>query len=105
MMEVIELLNLVKIRILGEKETYKYLEIFKTDTIKQVQMKGIIFKRVNYFKKRKLKIKQYKLEFHQSDKHLCCFPQNANPAETIPERYKGRTLTKESEKRKFMTIY
>ena len=30
-----ELLNKDKIRTLGEKETYKYLEILKADTIKQ----------------------------------------------------------------------
>ena len=30
-----------KIRTLGEKETYKYLEILEADTIKQVKMKKI----------------------------------------------------------------
>ena len=34
-----ELPNQDKIRTFGEKETYKYLGIFETDTIKQVEMK------------------------------------------------------------------
>ena len=34
-----ELLNQDKIRMRGEKETYKYLEILEADTIKQVEMK------------------------------------------------------------------
>ena len=33
-----------KIRTLGKKETYKYLRIFKADTIKQVEMKDKIKK-------------------------------------------------------------
>ena len=36
--------NQDKIRILGEKETYKYLGILETDTIKQVEMKDKIQK-------------------------------------------------------------
>ena len=36
-MEGIELPNQENIRILGEKENYKYLGIFKVDTIKQNQ--------------------------------------------------------------------
>ena len=39
MMEGIELPNQEKIRILGEKETYKYLGILEAETIKQVEMK------------------------------------------------------------------
>ena len=39
MTERIELLNQEKIRMLGEKETYKYLGILKVDTIKQGKMK------------------------------------------------------------------
>ena len=35
----IELPNQEKIRILGEKETYKYLGISEADAIKQVKMK------------------------------------------------------------------
>ena len=33
-----------KIRTLGEKETYKYLDILKADTIKQVELKEKIRK-------------------------------------------------------------
>ena len=39
MTEGIELPNQEKIRMLGEKETYKYLGILEADTIKQVEMK------------------------------------------------------------------
>ena len=39
-----ELPSQVKIRTLGEKETYKYLVILEADTIKQVEMKGKIKK-------------------------------------------------------------
>ena len=38
MMEGVELPDLVIIRMLREKETYKYLEILKTDTIKQMEI-------------------------------------------------------------------
>ena len=38
------LLNQEKIRTLGEKETYKYLEILEADTIEQVEMKEKIKK-------------------------------------------------------------
>ena len=39
-----ELPNENKIRTLGEKETYKYLGILESDTIKQAEMKGKIKK-------------------------------------------------------------
>ena len=39
MMKGVELPNQVVIRMLGEKETYKYLGILETDTIKQKEMK------------------------------------------------------------------
>ena len=38
----IELPNQVKIRMLAENETYKYLGILETDTIKEVEMKDKI---------------------------------------------------------------
>ena len=41
MSEVIELLNKEKVRTLIEKETYKYLGIIETDTIKQEDMKKL----------------------------------------------------------------
>ena len=43
-MEGIELSNQESIRTLGEKENYKYLEILKTDTVKQAEMKEKIRK-------------------------------------------------------------
>ena len=39
MTDGMELQNHDKIRTLGEKETYKYLDILEADTIKQVEMK------------------------------------------------------------------
>ena len=39
MTEGVELPNQLVIRTLGEKETYKYLEILEADTIKHVEMK------------------------------------------------------------------
>ena len=39
MMEGMELPNQEKIRTLGEKETHKYLRIFESDIIKQMEMK------------------------------------------------------------------
>ena len=42
-----ELLNQEKIRTLREKETYKYLGILEADTIKQVEMKDKIQKRIS----------------------------------------------------------
>ena len=47
-----ELLNKEKIKMLGEKETYKYLGILEADTIKQVEMKDKIKK--EYLRMRKL---------------------------------------------------
>ena len=43
--EGIELPNKEKNRILGEKETYKYLGILEADTIKQVKMEEKILKK------------------------------------------------------------
>ena len=42
--EEIVLTNKEKIRMLGEKETYKYLGILEADNIKQVEMKKSIKK-------------------------------------------------------------
>ena len=44
-MEVIELLNLERIWILREKETFKYLEILEVDAIKLVEIKERIKKK------------------------------------------------------------
>ena len=46
MIEGIKLSNQEKIRMLREKETYKYLEILEADTIKQVEIKVKNCKRV-----------------------------------------------------------
>ena len=47
MTEGIEQPNQVVIRTLGEKETYKYLGILETDTIKQAKMKETILKSIS----------------------------------------------------------
>ena len=54
-----ELPNQEKIRPLGEKETYKYLGILETDTIKQVEMKEKIKKEYLRRTRKLLKTKQY----------------------------------------------
>ena len=46
LMDIMELLNQEKIRTLGEKESYKYLEILEADTIKQMEMKKKLKKSV-----------------------------------------------------------
>ena len=43
MTEGIELPNQEKIRTLGERETYKYLGVLETDTIKHAEMKEFFF--------------------------------------------------------------
>ena len=45
MMEGVEVLSQVVIRTLGEKKTYKYLEILEADYIKQLEMKEKNFKK------------------------------------------------------------
>ena len=47
MIEGIELQNQEKIRMLGEKETYKYLKILEVEAIKQVEMKEKIKKSIS----------------------------------------------------------
>ena len=54
MTEGIELPNQEKIRMLGEKKTYKYLEILEADTIKQVEMKEKKIKKDYLMRTRKL---------------------------------------------------
>ena len=53
MTKQIELPNQERIRMLGEKETYKYLRILEANTIKQVEMKEKI-KKENLRRTRKL---------------------------------------------------
>ena len=58
MTDGMELPNHDKIRTLEEKETYKYLGILEADTIKQVQMKDIIWKK---YLRRTRKLQETKL--------------------------------------------
>ena len=58
-----ELLSQDKIKTLGKKETYKYLDILEADTIKQVEMKGKI-------KKKYLRRTRKLLETKQSIRNL-----------------------------------
>ena len=58
MTDGIELPNLDRIRTLEENETYKYLGILEADTIKQVQMKDLIWKE---YLRRKRKLLETKL--------------------------------------------
>ena len=55
----IELSNQEKIRMLGEKETYKYLVILQADTIRQVEMKEKIRKEYLRRTRKLLKTKLY----------------------------------------------
>ena len=55
----VELPNQVKIRTLGEKETYKYLGILEADTIKQVEIKEKIKKEYLRRTRKLLKTKLY----------------------------------------------
>ena len=52
MMEGMELQNQEKIKMNGEKETYKYLEISETKTIKHLKMKGKNYKRATQEKEK-----------------------------------------------------
>ena len=54
-----ELSNQEKIRTLGEKEAYKYLEIMEADTIKQVEVKEKIKKEYLRRTRKLLEIKLY----------------------------------------------
>ena len=47
MTDGMELPNQNKIKTLGENETYKYFGILETDTIKQVEMRDKIKKRIS----------------------------------------------------------
>ena len=60
MMDGIELPNQEKIRVLGEKETYKNLGILEVDTVKQVKMKEKIKKEYLRRTRKLLKTKLYR---------------------------------------------
>ena len=64
MTEVLKLSKQEKIRILGEKENYKYLKILEVETIKQVEMKEKI-------KKEYLKKTEKQLETKLCCRNLC----------------------------------
>ena len=77
-----ELLNQNKIRTLGEKETYKYLDMLESDTIKQVNIKDKIKK--EYLKRiRKL------LEIKLSSRNLI---KGINTCAVLLVRYLGTFL-------------
>ena len=63
MTERVKLPNQVLIRILGEKETYKYLEIMEADTIKQQEMKEKIKKEYLRRTRKSFEIKLYSRNF------------------------------------------
>ena len=75
MTEEIELLNQERIRTLGEKENYEYLEILETDTIKHVEMKEKIT-RVSQTNKKVSWNEALLQESHPRDKHLDFLPCN-----------------------------
>ena len=59
MMEVVKWPNQVITRMLGEKETYKYLGILKADIVKQVEMKEKIKKEYLRRTRKQLETKLY----------------------------------------------
>ena len=75
-----------KIRILGEKEIYKYVGILEVDTNKQVEMKE------------KKSISDYRENFSNSSSAAGILLKGI--FETILEMDEGRTSTKEAENKK-----
>ena len=71
----IELPNQEKIRMLREKETYKYLGILEADTIKQVEMKEKNYKRVSQESEKTTRNQTTWQKSHQRDKYLGCPPR------------------------------
>ena len=69
-MEGIEQPNHKRIRIFGEKENYKYLEILKVDSIKQSEMKEKNKKRVQQTNERASRNQVLQPKSHHRDKHL-----------------------------------
>ena len=72
MTDGMELPNHDKIRTLGENETYKYLGILEADTIKQVQMKDKIKKRIYQENEKTTRDKTFQQKPHQRNKYLGC---------------------------------
>ena len=77
------------IRMLGEKETHKYLGILEADTIKQQEMKENFFKRVSLKSQKITRDKTLLQEPCQRDKYLGCPPGKI--LETILEVDQRRT--------------
>ena len=69
--EGIELPNQEKIRMLGEKENYKYLGILEVDTTKQAEIKKNS-KRISQTNVKAFRNRAQQLESHQKDKNLDC---------------------------------
>ena len=71
--EEFKLPNQEKIRTLGEKETYKWIEILEADIIKQVEMKEIIKK--EYLNQKATRDKTILQEPYQRDLYLGRLPR------------------------------
>ena len=67
--------NQDKIRTLGEKETHKYLGILEADTIKQVEMKDKIKKRISQENQKATQGKTIKQTPYQSKIYLGRIPR------------------------------
>ena len=61
--------NQDKIKTYGEKETYKYLCILETDTVKQVKMKEKLRKHIPG------ELKSYLRQNYKRNKYLGCIPR------------------------------
>ena len=80
-----------KVRMLGEKETYKFLGIIEADNIKQVEMKEKNEKEHLRKTRKQLVTKLYSMNLIKRNKYLGCFP--CKILGTIFEVDEGRTLT------------
>ena len=67
-----ELTNQDKIRTLGEKETYKYFVILETDTIKLIEMKENIKKRIFQANQKATRDKTIQQKTYQRNKYMDC---------------------------------
>ena len=79
----------------GEKETYKYLGILQSNTIKQEK----VFKNISEEQKttRNQTIQQ---KAHQGDKYLACLP--CKILGTFPDVHEGRTKTKRNREQEYL---
>ena len=73
-MEGIELPNQERIRMIGEKETYKYLGILEVNSIKQMGMKEKRKKGVSQMNEKTSGNQTQQQESHHKDKLLSCPP-------------------------------